>query len=327
MSAPLFLHVCGAKIAKRRQKVYNSRTSASPEPVDTKLEKQRNDTPSPEGRARDQDLHRPVDLHLNLTPENRGHDANPDPSLGPQHGHPLQETLSSSQPVLKPEPRPRHHKEHNAWSQGQSPSWIPGIEQCPDDVSEFSGSDVQPRTASKAAMPRTMMIVMMISGRVAQPTAADWSRVRRWMGRSLRGEQTADAGRDEGFSCPPPGYRFLLPTLATGEGMQLCVFLHGDPSKRPYQIEDFREPLKEAGVLKAVSGIGEALQKALSEFGEVKDVRLDEWSVPGFQFAESTTRYVRMVLNEGVPVKELPHLFNFYNGSVPSLCLDERQFA
>ncbi|KAH7944733.1 hypothetical protein HPB51_028551 [Rhipicephalus microplus] len=136
------------------------------------------------------------------------------------------------------------------------------------------------------------------------------------MARSLLGEQTADAGRDEGFSCPPPGYRFLLPTLPTGVGMELCVFLHGDPSKRPYRIENFREPLEEAGVLKVVCGIGEALRKALSEFGEVKDVRLDEWRVPRFEFAESTTRVVRMVLNEGVLVEELPHLFKFYNGSV-----------
>ncbi|KAH7951852.1 hypothetical protein HPB52_014093 [Rhipicephalus sanguineus] len=193
------------------------------------------------------------------------------------------------------------------------------------------------------------------------------------MARSLRGEQTADAGRDEAGSRPPPGYRFLLPTLPTGEGMNLCVFLHGDPSKRPYRIEDFREPLEEAGVLKAVSGIGafqmshvwlvkfqtpeakntvlakgglrvkggycaiidpckqeitlkihwvpfhipgEALRKVLSEFGEVKDVRLDEWHVPGFECAESTTRVVRMVLKEGVTAEELPHLFKFYSGSV-----------
>ncbi|KAH7944294.1 hypothetical protein HPB52_018076 [Rhipicephalus sanguineus] len=167
------------------------------------------------------------------------------------------------------------------------------------------------------------------------------------MARSLRGEQTADAGRDEAGSRPPPGYRFLLPTLPTGE----------DPSKRPYRIEDFREPLEEAGVLKAVSGIeakntvlakgglrvkggycaiidpckqeitlkihwvpfhipGEALRKVLSEFGEVKDVRLDEWHVPGFECAESTTRVVRMVLKEGVTAEELPHLFKFYSGSV-----------
>ncbi|KAH8033407.1 hypothetical protein HPB51_012078 [Rhipicephalus microplus] len=175
------------------------------------------------------------------------------------------------------------------------------------------------------------------------------------MTRSLRGKETADAGRDQGLSCPSPGYRFLLPTMLTVEGMELCVFLHGDLPKRPYRIEDFREPIEEAGVLKAVSGRGafqmslvglvkfrtrqakdtvvgkgglrvkgrycaiidpckkeitmkinwvpfhipgEALRKALSEFSEVKDVHLDEWRVPGVEFTESTTRVVRMVLNE-----------------------------
>ncbi|KAH7968724.1 hypothetical protein HPB52_010842 [Rhipicephalus sanguineus] len=95
------------------------------------------------------------------------------------------------------------------------------------------------------------------------------------MARSLRGEQMADAGRDEAVSRPLPGYRFLLPTLPTGE----------------------------------------ALRKALSEFGEVKDVQLDEWHVPGFECAESITRAVRMVLKEGVTVNEQLHLFKFYSGN------------
>ncbi|KAH8009412.1 hypothetical protein HPB51_016691 [Rhipicephalus microplus] len=101
---------------------------------------------------------------------------------------------------------------------------------------------------------------------------------------------------------------------------------YADPSKRPYRIEDYREPPEEAGVLKdrhyaedslgAFPHLWRALRKALSELSEVKDVRLDEWRVPGFEFAESTTRVVRMVLNEGVLVEKLPHLFKFYNGSV-----------
>lgn len=47
----------------------------------------------------------------------------------------------------------------------------------------------------------------------------------------------------------------------------------------------------------------------------MKELRLDEWRVPGFEFIESTTRVVRMVLNKGVSAEEL-HLFKFYNGSV-----------
>lgn len=193
------------------------------------------------------------------------------------------------------------------------------------------------------------------------------------MARSMRGAATAVVGREERVNGPPPGYRFLLPTLPADEGMRLCVFLHGDTTKRPYRVEDFRQPLEDAGVLKDVNGIGayqmshlwlvrfrtqeakdalveaggmmvkggycavvdpcrkeirlkvhwvpfhipsETLRKALSEFGEVAEVRHEEWNVPGFESAESTTRVARMVLKEGVTAEELPHLFKFYGGSV-----------
>ncbi|KAH7940402.1 hypothetical protein HPB51_028730 [Rhipicephalus microplus] len=59
-----------------------------------------------------------------------------------------------------------------------------------------------------------------------------------------------------------------------------------------------------------------ALRKALSKFGTLKDGRLDEWIAPGLEFAESTSQVLRVILNEGVSVEELPHLFKFYNGSV-----------
>ncbi|KAH7942394.1 hypothetical protein HPB49_023849 [Dermacentor silvarum] len=38
--------------------------------------------------------------------------------------------------------------------------------------------------------------------------------------------------------------------------MQQCVFLHGDLAKKPYRLEDFREPLEEAGIIKNITGIG-----------------------------------------------------------------------
>ncbi|KAH7949263.1 hypothetical protein HPB49_006805 [Dermacentor silvarum] len=38
--------------------------------------------------------------------------------------------------------------------------------------------------------------------------------------------------------------------------MQQCVFLHGGLAKRPYRLEDFREPLEEAGIIKNITGIG-----------------------------------------------------------------------
>ncbi|KAH8038789.1 hypothetical protein HPB51_003273 [Rhipicephalus microplus] len=35
-----------------------------------------------------------------------------------------------------------------------------------------------------------------------------------------------------------------------------CVILHGDLEKRPYRLEDFRAPLEEVGLIKAITGIG-----------------------------------------------------------------------
>ncbi|KAK8761134.1 hypothetical protein V5799_027599 [Amblyomma americanum] len=60
----------------------------------------------------------------------------------------------------------------------------------------------------------------------------------------------------------------------------------------------------------------ENLRVAVSEFGEVMEIRHEEWNVPGFQSAESTTRIARMVLKEVVAPEELPHLFKLYGGSV-----------
>ncbi|KAH7964361.1 hypothetical protein HPB51_027400 [Rhipicephalus microplus] len=58
------------------------------------------------------------------------------------------------------------------------------------------------------------------------------------------------------FPSAPSDYRFLLPTLPSGDSMEECVFLHGDLDKRPYRLEDFRAPLEEVGFIKAITGIG-----------------------------------------------------------------------
>lgn len=187
------------------------------------------------------------------------------------------------------------------------------------------------------------------------------------MASSALGDETASVGRDDFAAGPPPGYRFLLPTVPSGEGMKLCVILHGDLSARPYRVEDFRSPFEDAGLLKAVTGIGayqmghvwlvgmrtqeekeallakgslkvkgrycavinptkqevtfkvhwvpfflsnEALRRAFSEFGEIKDVRQDSWNAStGFSQATSTTRVVQAMLNEGTTPDALPHLF------------------
>ncbi|KAH7953105.1 hypothetical protein HPB49_004860 [Dermacentor silvarum] len=60
----------------------------------------------------------------------------------------------------------------------------------------------------------------------------------------------------------------------------------------------------------------ESFRQVLSNFGDVLEVSNDNWSVAGFEHATSTTRVVRMRLNEGVVLDDLPHLFKFGSGTV-----------
>ncbi|KAH7986332.1 hypothetical protein HPB51_026685 [Rhipicephalus microplus] len=76
------------------------------------------------------------------------------------------------------------------------------------------------------------------------------------MARSVRGASAAAAGRGVRFPSAPSDYRFLLPTLPSGDSMEECVFLHGDLKKGPYRLENFRAPLEEVGLIKAITGIG-----------------------------------------------------------------------
>ncbi|KAH7965863.1 hypothetical protein HPB49_011650 [Dermacentor silvarum] len=175
------------------------------------------------------------------------------------------------------------------------------------------------------------------------------------MSSSARAGSAAAPGRGNRSSVAPPGYRYVLPTLPSGETMKECLFLHCDVTGRPYRLEDFRDPLQELGVLKDVTGIGpfqmthvwliklrtpeakevlvnagglevkgrfcavidpvqqditlkvhwvpfhitgEALKRTFDHYGEVKEVRQEDWKVRGFDQAESTTRIVRMTLRE-----------------------------
>ncbi|XP_075546691.1 uncharacterized protein LOC142579903 [Dermacentor variabilis] len=193
------------------------------------------------------------------------------------------------------------------------------------------------------------------------------------MSSSARAVSAAASGRGNGSSVAPPGYRYVLPTLPSGETMKECLFLHCDVAGRPYRLEDFRDPLQELGVLKDVTGIGpfqmthvwliklrtpevkevlvragglevkgrfcavidpvqqditlkvhwvpfhvtgEALKKAFDHYGEVKEVRQEDWKVRGFEQAESTTRIVRMTLRDNLTPDALPHLFKIFGGSV-----------
>lgn len=63
----------------------------------------------------------------------------------------------------------------------------------------------------------------------------------------------------------------------------------------------------------------EPLVRVLSEFGDVKEIRREEWRVPGFALPDSTTRIVRMTLHDGVVPDALPELFEYGEGAV--LCV------
>lgn len=189
---------------------------------------------------------------------------------------------------------------------------------------------------------------------------------------SARAAIAADEGRGQVAVSVPEDYRVILPPLPTGDAMKRAVVLHCDVAGRPYRIEDFRQPLEDAGVIKDVSGIGayqmshvwlvnlksdeakrklvesaqlvikgrtclvldptrqelrlklhwvafdvsnETIRKAFSAYGEVKDVTLERWKVPGFDGAESTTRVVRIVLRQGLALERLPHLQRLGSGT------------
>ncbi|KAH7950121.1 hypothetical protein HPB49_019807 [Dermacentor silvarum] len=76
------------------------------------------------------------------------------------------------------------------------------------------------------------------------------------MARSVRGSSAATAGQGDRFSSPPSDYRLLLPTLPSGESMHQWLLLHGDLARRLFLLEDFREPLEEAGIIKNITDIG-----------------------------------------------------------------------
>nr|XP_050046417.1 uncharacterized protein LOC126543335 [Dermacentor andersoni] len=76
------------------------------------------------------------------------------------------------------------------------------------------------------------------------------------MAGSPRAVITADSGRGTSFLDGLKDYRIVLPPLPTGEGLKTMVVLHCDTAGRPYRIEDFRQPMKEAGVIEQVGGIG-----------------------------------------------------------------------
>ncbi|KAH9371049.1 hypothetical protein HPB48_011433 [Haemaphysalis longicornis] len=63
----------------------------------------------------------------------------------------------------------------------------------------------------------------------------------------------------------------------------------------------------------------EAVRDILCEFGEVKEIKREEWKVAGFDLPDSTTRTVRMTLHEGITPDSIPDMFAYGEGAV--LCV------
>ncbi|KAM7294843.1 hypothetical protein ISCGN_024348 [Ixodes scapularis] len=85
---------------------------------------------------------------------------------------------------------------------------------------------------------------------------------------SVGAEQAAIPCRGDKVVDLPADYRFLLPTLPASDPLKRTVFLHADIGARPYRIEDFKEPLRQLGILKEVAGMG------VFQMGHVWTVRL-----------------------------------------------------
>ncbi|KAH9375651.1 hypothetical protein HPB48_023059 [Haemaphysalis longicornis] len=77
--------------------------------------------------------------------------------------------------------------------------------------------------------------------------------------------QATSAAASDRFSCNPPAtsglsgssaYRTLLNTLSTGKLSENALFLHGDPSVRPYGVDDFTSALQSVTDLRALDCLG-----------------------------------------------------------------------
>ncbi|XP_077552084.1 uncharacterized protein LOC144166436 [Haemaphysalis longicornis] len=185
---------------------------------------------------------------------------------------------------------------------------------------------------------------------------------------SERAASAANAGRGNSFYAVPKDYRIILPQIPSGEEMNRTVVLHCDTKGRPYRIEDFRQPLKDLGVVQEASGIGafqmshvwlvkfrtddakkivdaghldrvclvvdpnrqeirvklhwvsfdvtnDTIRRIFGAYGEVKDVTSERWRVEDFENADSTTRFVCLVLREGVTLDCLPHQLRLGKGT------------
>lgn len=74
--------------------------------------------------------------------------------------------------------------------------------------------------------------------------------------------RVGDAPASDRFPRDPPApttsaaYRTLLPPLPTGKLAENALFLHGDPSARPFRVEDFASALSDITDLKKIECLG-----------------------------------------------------------------------
>ncbi|XP_049271165.1 uncharacterized protein LOC125758229 [Rhipicephalus sanguineus] len=59
----------------------------------------------------------------------------------------------------------------------------------------------------------------------------------------------------------------------------------------------------------------ESIRRTFSEYGEVKEVTNDRWKVEGFECADSLTKFVRLILKEGVALDDIPHQIRLGSGT------------
>ncbi|KAH8030904.1 hypothetical protein HPB51_012293 [Rhipicephalus microplus] len=59
----------------------------------------------------------------------------------------------------------------------------------------------------------------------------------------------------------------------------------------------------------------ETVRRAFREYGEVKEVISDKWRDENFEEVESTTRFVRLLLKEGVTMDRIPHQMRLGSGT------------
>ncbi|KAH7936835.1 hypothetical protein HPB49_005681 [Dermacentor silvarum] len=162
----------------------------------------------------------------------------------------------------------------------------------------------------------------------------------RKMSNSAREGSTAASGRGNRSSVAPPDFRDPLQELGvlkdvtgigpfqmthvwliklrTPEAKEVLVNAGGLEVKGRFCV--VIDPVQQDITLKVhwvpFHVTGEALKRIFDHYGEVKEVRQENWKVRGFEQTESTTRIVRMTLREDLTPDALPHSFKIFGGSV-----------